>query len=69
MPVIPSPSQPISMTISAAVRYSGLGKTSLYRLIGEGKLEAVKVMGRRLVLRASLDALIAPGAANMEDAA
>ncbi len=66
---IPSPSQPVSMTIGAAVRYSGLGRTTLYKLIGEGKLAAVKVMGRRLILRASLDALIVPIATETEDAA
>ncbi len=68
-PAIQSPSHPISMTIAAAVTYSGLSRTTIYRLIGMGRLEAVNVMGRRLVLRASLDALIAPGADGLEDAA
>ena len=46
-----------------AVNVSGLGKTTIYSLIGDGTLKTVKVGGARLVLRESLDRLLTPEAA------
>jgi excisionase family DNA binding protein len=38
----------------------GVGKTTVYALIGEGKLEAVKIGRRTLIKTASIRALINP---------
>ncbi len=44
----------IARTIADAARVSGLGRTTLYNLIGSGKIEAVKAGGKTLVLDKSL---------------
>ncbi|RWQ21573.1 helix-turn-helix domain-containing protein [Mesorhizobium sp.] len=44
----------ISMTIPAAVASSGLGRTTIYELIRDGKLDARKQGTRTLVLADSL---------------
>lgn len=36
----------------------GIGKTKLYELLAEGELEAIRVGRRRLILRASIEALV-----------
>jgi excisionase family DNA binding protein len=41
-----------------AVEVSGIGKTKLYDLIAQGKIEAVRVGRRRLVLASSLAAYL-----------
>lgn len=41
---------PVSVTIDGAVKATGLGRTTLYALIGEGKLATVKI-GRRTLVR------------------
>ncbi len=51
--------RPHAMTIADAVKWSGLGRTTLYELASEGRLEMVKVGTRSLVLTASLERLIA----------
>ena len=48
----------ISMTIPDAVKASGLGRSKLYELIGEGKLKTAKIGQRRLVLADSLRELV-----------
>jgi excisionase family DNA binding protein len=48
--------EPIALRIAEAVAVSRLGRTTLYGLIARGELRAVKVGGRRLILRADLDA-------------
>lgn len=45
---------PIFVSIAEAGRMLGLGKTSLYELIGEGKLETKQIGRRRLVLVSSI---------------
>jgi excisionase family DNA binding protein len=50
--------QPIAGSIATAARVSGLGRTTIYRLIGEGRVEAVKAGGRTLVIMASLRAYL-----------
>jgi predicted DNA-binding transcriptional regulator AlpA len=37
----------------------GLSRASIYRLIGRGLLDARRVLGRRLITRASIDELVA----------
>lgn len=41
-----------------AEEYSGLGITTLYKLAHAGKIEMIKIGGRALVSRASLDRLL-----------
>jgi excisionase family DNA binding protein len=50
--------QPLAYSIKKASRVSSLGRTRLYQLIGEGRLEARKVGKRTLIPAASLRALI-----------
>jgi excisionase family DNA binding protein len=48
----------LAYRINDAVQISGLGRTTLYKLIGENRLRSVRVGGRRLVLAGSLRELI-----------
>lgn len=50
--------EPIAYSVADACRVSSLGRTRLYQLIGEGKLEVRKVGKRTLIPAASLRALI-----------
>ena len=52
------PFDKLSYTIAEACSATGLGRTSVYALIASGKLSAVKAAGRRLILRADLDAFL-----------
>lgn len=49
----------IAHTIADAAKVSGLGRTSLYELIGAGKIEARKAGNRTLIPAESLRAYIA----------
>jgi excisionase family DNA binding protein len=49
----------IAHTIADAARVSGLGRTSIYELIGAGKIEARKAGNRTLIPAESLRAYIA----------
>jgi excisionase family DNA binding protein len=53
---------PLTITIATARRISGLGNTTLWKLIGEKRLKTVRVGRRRLVVYDSLRALLAPTA-------
>jgi excisionase family DNA binding protein len=50
--------RPLSVPVNVACNLTGLGRTTIYRLLGEGALESVAVGRRRLVLVASIDRLI-----------
>ena len=50
--------EPLAYSISEACRVSSIGRTSLYRLISEGRLETRKIGKRTLIPAASLNALI-----------
>jgi excisionase family DNA binding protein len=50
--------EPIALSVSDAVKASGLGKTTLYQAMAEGRLESRKVGRRRLVITTSLHRLI-----------
>jgi excisionase family DNA binding protein len=52
------PDDRIALRINDAVAVSGLSRSTLYKLHAEGKLRAVKVAGRRLILREDLQALL-----------
>lgn len=51
---------PITVTISTARKLSGLGATTIWRLIKDHKLEVVRVGRRTLVTFRSLEALLTP---------
>ncbi len=50
--------EPLAYSIDDACRVSTLGRTRLYQLIGEGRLETRKIGKRTLIPAASLRALI-----------
>jgi hypothetical protein len=50
--------EPLTITVQRAKDLSGLGSTTIFALLKEGKLRSVKVEGRRLILFASLKALL-----------
>jgi excisionase family DNA binding protein len=53
----------LAVTIVDACEITGLGRTKIYELIGQGKLKAVSIGRRRLVLMESIEALLLPDAA------
>ena len=53
----PSP-EPLAYSVADACRVSTLGKTKIYALIAEGKLEARRIGTRTIIPAASLRALI-----------
>lgn len=54
-----NPAEPIALTVPNAVRFSGIGRSTLYKLLGAGQIESRKLGGRTLVVTASLRAYIA----------
>jgi excisionase family DNA binding protein len=46
------------VTVAQACELSNLGVTSIYKFIGDGRLESVLVDGRRLIKYASLQRLL-----------
>lgn len=54
--------EPIALTVTDTTKATGLGKTTTYKLIRDGKLTAVKVGRRTLVTLASIKALLDGGA-------
>ena len=52
-------SEPLAFTIADASKVSGLGRTSIYELIGAGKLRAIKAGNRTLIPADALRAFIA----------
>jgi excisionase family DNA binding protein len=55
--------EPFTMTVANASIYTGIGRTTLFRLIENGTLESVKVGKKRLIYVASLRHLLETGAA------
>lgn len=51
----------LAYRINDASRVSGLGRTKLYQLIGEGRLKVVKIGGRTLIPAVELRRLIMGG--------
>ncbi|MDE0878314.1 MAG: helix-turn-helix domain-containing protein [Sphingomonas bacterium] len=50
--------EPITVTIEDAKKVTGLGRTKLYELIGNGSLDVVRIGRRTLVKTASIRALV-----------
>lgn len=52
------PSEPYAVSVKAAMTLSGLGSTTMFKLIKNGKLASVRVEGKRLILLSSLKRLL-----------
>lgn len=52
--------EPLTVTVADARKISGLSNTTVYKLIGEGKLQVVKIGTRTLITYASVKALLEP---------
>lgn len=50
--------EPITMRVPEACRYLGIGRSTLYVLIGEGEIEFIKLGSSTLVLTESLRSLV-----------
>jgi excisionase family DNA binding protein len=50
--------KPICLRVNDAAAYIGIGRSKMYEMIDNGEIETVEIGGRRLVTRASLDALL-----------
>lgn len=57
------PVEPISYTVNAAVRATGLGRSTIFAMLADGRLERVKVGRKTLIPRASLEAIVSGKAA------
>ncbi|WP_294212389.1 helix-turn-helix domain-containing protein [uncultured Sphingomonas sp.] len=57
---MPDSPQQLSYTIDQAASTIGIGRTTLYRLISEGRLPTVKLGRRTLIRHVDLVRLIAP---------
>jgi excisionase family DNA binding protein len=51
-----------ALRINDAAAAYGVGRSTIYKLISEGKLVTVKVAGRRLIPRDNMEALLREGA-------
>lgn len=49
---------PLSYSVAGAIAASGLGRSTIFQLMADGRLNRVKVGKRTLIPRASLEALI-----------
>lgn len=54
----PPINRPIALRINDAAAASGLSRSKIYQLISEGRLPAIKAGGRRLIMRADLEAFL-----------
>lgn len=57
--MVPIPSGTIACPITTACRISGLGRTTIYELLAEGEISAIKVGRRTLVKLSSLQDFLA----------
>lgn len=48
----------LTISIAEAVKTLGLGRTSIYKLIKEGRLETITIGRRRLIKTASIQRLL-----------
>jgi excisionase family DNA binding protein len=55
-----APPKPLTLTIDDTSKITRLGRTTIYSLIKQNKLKAVAIGRRRLVLYASIEALLEP---------
>jgi hypothetical protein len=52
------PLKPVAMSIRTAREILGVGNTTIWRLIGQGRLETIRLFSKRLVLYSSIEQLI-----------
>lgn len=50
---------PYAFTVAGAAAYSNISRSQLYVLMKDNELSSVKIRGRRMILRESLDKLFA----------
>jgi len=50
--------EPLAISISEATKVLGLGRTSIYAMIGDGRLEIFKLGRRTLIKTASIRRLV-----------
>jgi excisionase family DNA binding protein len=65
-PPRPEPIKPVTITVETYTQMFGLGRTTVFRLLSEGKLERVRIGRRTLITMASAEALIESSARNVE---
>jgi excisionase family DNA binding protein len=58
-----------TLSINDACRALGIGRTAIYRLIGEGRVKAVKLAGRTLIAVSELDRLVQEALDSSDNAA
>jgi excisionase family DNA binding protein len=63
----PFPAPVLTLTVREALRATGLGRTTLYKLIDSGRVRRVKIGKRVLIPFDDLQKLIAPEAGAMLD--
>lgn len=51
----------LAYPIPEAAHLIGTSKSTVYRLIDAGRLKSIKIMGRRVVIRESIDQLLLAG--------
>ena len=56
-----NPDQKLALRINEATAICGLSRSTLYKLVSEDKLRAIKIGGRRLIMRDDLLALLNSG--------
>jgi excisionase family DNA binding protein len=57
-----APAERRALRVNDAAFIYGVSRSSLYKLMSEGKLSTVKLAGRRLIPRDNLEALLREGA-------
>ena len=57
-----TPAERRALRVNDAAFIYGVSRSSLYKLMSEGKLSTVKLAGRRLIPRDNLEALLREGA-------
>ncbi len=61
--IAPPPPAPLSYSVKGAMAASGLGRSTIFQLMADGRLDRVKVGKRTLIPRASLESLLSGDAA------
>jgi excisionase family DNA binding protein len=59
LPPRPAPADKLTYTLKEACVALGLGKSTLYKLIGDGRLPTIRVGGRRLIETRALEGFLA----------
>lgn len=65
-PARSEPIKPVTITVETFIQMFGLGRTTVFRLMSEGRLQRVHIGRRTLITMASAEALIAQGTSELE---